>query len=75
MKALRVLISSVPLLAHAQETGSVHFDIKHLNQPISPQEILVFLAFIAIVGAGVFLLIRRRPGGDATISLTSRHRD
>ena len=75
MKAFRLLSSTalVTLAAFAQEGATVSFDVHHISKPITPAEILALVAFIALVGGGVFLLIRRRPKDDAAISLTSRH--
>lgn len=54
------------LTLHAQE-GQVTFE--QITKPITPQEIVSVVAFIAVVAAGVFLLIRRRTGAPPRMSL------
>jgi hypothetical protein len=59
MKTFRVLTLSFATLLPAQE-GSVSFDLKHMSQPISANEVASVGAFVGLVAGGVFALIRRR---------------
>lgn len=74
MKAFLLLILTT-LSALAQEGKVAEFDLRGMDQPMTIQELVSVVGFLAVVGGGVFLMIRLRGSDKPPASLNSRHID